>query len=42
MPVIAAVSGAQIGRYLQPKILNLASAVVFAAIGLIIIYMAVV
>jgi Ca2+/H+ antiporter, TMEM165/GDT1 family len=40
--VIAAVSGAQIGRYLQPKILNLASAVVFAAIGLIIIYMAIV
>jgi putative Ca2+/H+ antiporter (TMEM165/GDT1 family) len=40
--VIAAVSGAQIGRYIKPKILNLASAVVFAAIGVVIIYMAIV
>jgi putative Ca2+/H+ antiporter (TMEM165/GDT1 family) len=40
--VLAAYSGAQIGRYLKPRILSLASAVVFTVIGLFIIYTAIV
>jgi len=35
--VIAAVAGSQLGRFLSPDVLNRASAVLFAAVGLIVI-----